>query len=403
MKNNKGISLITLLITIIVIIIISSLSIYNGVNLIKDARRKDAEDRLKSICSAIFKDDTFLEFNAENMRELTREDYDYMDLLKFYDDSYSVVVKKIESGDVNTKTIIYELSLKQKDSNIMYLYSGDYTLSAEKYNYHINFDEASGVNRPIVVDGMVPIMPDGTPVEDIYKSNWYNYKKSNCDFARVKTEDDKVYVWIPRFAYGIQTFYNGRESKDVPSTAISIVFLREDSNYMVNDEVMPGTYKIHPAFSKNGIEYSGIWVEETEAGKLSTLTAIYETHTDYDVHLMTNDEFGAALYLMYALEDTNEVSFTKDEYVAACISDNIGKFSASNGFVTEYELDESGVIEIAEKYGDAFYETPWNRVLEDYPTDEKPYVIRKFGSGLFDFTNSAGTEEAYYRGVIAIK
>ena len=78
----------TLLVTVIVIIIISSISVYNGINLLKDARQKDAEDRLKAICSAILKDDSFLEFNGGNTIELTEDHFDYMDLIKYYDKEY---------------------------------------------------------------------------------------------------------------------------------------------------------------------------------------------------------------------------------------------------------------------------------------------------------------------------
>lgn len=85
MKNNKGISLITLLITVIVMIIIVSMVTYNGINLINDAKQKDAQDRLKVICSAILKDDTFLEFSGDNEITLDKSDFDYMDILKYYD------------------------------------------------------------------------------------------------------------------------------------------------------------------------------------------------------------------------------------------------------------------------------------------------------------------------------
>ena len=94
MKNNKGISLITLLVTVIVIIIISSISVYNGANVVRDARKKDAEDRLRTICSAIFKDDSFLNFNDDDLAELTEDDFDYMDLLKYYDTDYDVKIRK---------------------------------------------------------------------------------------------------------------------------------------------------------------------------------------------------------------------------------------------------------------------------------------------------------------------
>lgn len=401
MKNNKGISLITLLVTVIVIIIIASISVYNGANVVRDARKKDAEDRLRTICSAIFKDDSFLNFNDDDLAELTEDDFDYMDLLKYYDTDYDVTVKKIESGDEDKKEIIYELTMKKKDSDTQYEYSANYTVSKEKYNYNVNFDEENGVNRPILVSGMTAIKEDGTVVEDLYNETWYSYKRTTPSFAKMKTDDGTVYVWIPRFAYSIQSFYKERQSKEVPSTAISIVFLRGTSSYMVNDEVMPETYAVHPAFSKDGNEYSGIWVEKDVYTKLTTLSSVYEEKDSYDAHMMTNDEFGASIYLMYALEAMDEITFEKDEYVAASLIDYIAKFSNSNGFVTTYELDENGVTK--ERIGDAMWETPWDRVLATYPTEDKPYIMRKFGSGKFDFEAVDGNEEAYCRRAIAVK
>lgn len=401
MKNNKGISLITLLVTVIVIIIIASISVYNGANVVRDARKKDAEDRLRTICSAIFKDDSFLNFNDDDLAELTEDDFDYMDLLKYYDTDYDVTVKKIESGDEDKKEIIYELTMKKKDSDTQYEYSANYTVSKEKYNYNVNFDEENGVNRPILVSGMTAIKEDGTVVEDLYNETWYSYKRTTPSFAKMKTDDGTVYVWIPRFAYSIQSFYKERQSKEVPSTAISIVFLRGTSSYMVNDEVMPETYAVHPAFSKDGNEYSGIWIEKDVYTKLTTLSSVYEEKDSYDAHMMTNDEFGASIYLMYALEAMDEITFEKDEYVAASLIDDIAKFSNSNGFVTTYELDENGVTK--ERIGDAMWETPWDRVLATYPTEDKPYIMRKFGSGKFDFEAVDGNEEAYCRRAIVVK
>ena len=401
MKNNKGISLITLLVTVIVIIIIASISVYNGANVVRDARKKDAEDRLRTICSAIFKDDSFLNFNDDDLGELTEDDFDYMDLLKYYDTDYDVTVKKIESGDEDKKEIIYELTMKKKDSDTQYEYSANYTVSKEKYNYNVNFDEENGVNRPILVSGMTAIKEDGTVVEDLYNETWYSYKRTTPSFAKMKTDDGTVYVWIPRFAYSIQSFYKERQSKEVPSTAISIVFLRGTSSYMVNDEVMPETYAVHPAFSKDGNEYSGIWVEKDVYTKLTTLSSVYEEKDSYDAHMMTNDEFGASIYLMYALEAMDEITFEKDEYVAASLIDDIAKFSNSNGFVTTYELDENGVTK--ERIGDAMWETPWDRVLATYPTEDKPYIMRKSGSGKFAFEAVDGNEEAYCRRAIAVK
>ena len=405
MKNEKGISLMTLLITVIVLIILSSISIYNGINLVNDTRKKDAEDKLKVICSAILKDDTFLNFSGDTEVTLTEADFDYMDLLRYYDEDYEVKVIKAESINGDNRNVTYTLDMKNLNTSDEYSYTFDYNVYTEKYNYNVSFDEANGVNRPIIIAGMTALMPDGvTPVEDIYQDNWYSYKKTQTIFARMKYQD-KTYVWIPRFAYDIQNFYEGRASTDVPSTAVSVIFLRGTSSYMSNDEVMQGEYRVHPAFTKDGVEYSGIWVEETVRENKITLTSspLYDSsNSEFNLHMMTNMECGAVMYLMYALDDTNEIKFKNDEYVAACI-DDLGRFSSSDGFVTLYTSNESGDINLTGIYGDAFYETPWNREIADYPTEEKKYVIRKFDSSFFDFTNSDGTDSASYRGVITIK
>ncbi len=348
MKNNKGISLIALLVTIIVIIIMSSITIYNGSNMIKDARKKSSEDRLKTICSAILKDDTFLDFSGDSEITLNESDFDYMDLLKYYDTDYTFLVKKEEAVSENQKQIKYTLEMqKNSDANEKYSYSFNYVLSNEKYNYNVSFDEENGVNRPIVIDGMVALKSgegaEETIVNDIYKEKWYSYKKAAPNFAKVKYQG-KIYVWIPRFAYSIQKFYEGREVSDVPSSAISIVFLRENGNYMTNDEVIPGEYKVHPAFTKDDVEYSGIWIEKEAINVVDSINSpLYEAGAEFNLHLMTNMECGAAIYLSYALNCDNQIVFDKSEYVAACLSNGIGKFASSDGFVTVYALEDGTI------------------------------------------------------------
>ena len=96
MKNNRGVSLITLLVTVIVIIIIVSITAFNGVNMIDDTRAKDAEDKLRIICTAILKDDDFLDFSGDEEITLNEADFDYMDLLKYYNEDHIVRVKRLK-------------------------------------------------------------------------------------------------------------------------------------------------------------------------------------------------------------------------------------------------------------------------------------------------------------------
>ena len=158
MKKDKGFSLITLIITVIVIIIIVSIGTYNGINLVNETKRKDAEDRLRIICSAILKDDTFL--NSSGETQLSRADFDYMDLLNYYDEENVVTVekevidKKNELDVVIMKTIKYELVMTNLKSGNSYSYPFDYSVHTDKYNYDVSFNEEKGVNRPVIVNGM---------------------------------------------------------------------------------------------------------------------------------------------------------------------------------------------------------------------------------------------------------
>lgn len=404
MKNEKGISLITLLITVIVIVIISSISIYNGVNTINDTKRKDLEDRLVIIGNAILKDDTFLNFSGDPEIVLEQEeDYINMGLRNYYELGDVLTVRKdeIHSGD-NT---IIEYTLTLKKDNMEGNYSFNYNLYNEKFNYNVSFDETKGVNRPIIIQGMKALMPDGvTEVSDVFKDDWYSYNKTNTNFAKMLYKD-KIYVWIPRFAYDIQNFYEERNAVDVPATAINIIFLRETSSYMVNNEVVQGEYKVHPAFSNGATNYSGIWVEQNVRDTDVLSSAITEIASNNDniecnMHLMTNIECGAIMYLMHSYENPKDIKLEKDEFIAATAD---GTISGNGDFVTRYTLDESGDIILNNTFGDAFMETPWNRVISDYPNETNNYVIRRFSSGRYDFTNSDGNDEAYYRSVIVIK
>ena len=70
-------------------------------------------------------------------------------------------------------------------------------------------------------------------------------------------------------------------------------------------------------------------------------------------------------------------------------------------YATLPRLSGSGRLGVkSDTNGGALYETPWDRFVENYPTDSKPYIIRNFLSGLYDYTNSDGTDVEAYRGVL---
>ena len=335
MKNNRGITIITLLITIIVMIVLASISTYTGINMIEDTKESTAKDRLKVICNTVLKDDSFLNFEDTNLIELTQAEYDYMNLPKYNSNDYRITIQRTitDLTDGNQKIAYHLVQTNTKDSK-KYEYDFDYTIYNEKYNYQASFDSTNGANRPIILPGMKPLMPDGlTPVEDVYQDHWYNYKNLPATFAKMEYEG-RVYMWIPRFAYSIQNFYNNRKSTNVPSSAISIIFLRENTNYMENDEVMDAGYSVHPAF---GSKYCGFWMEIKPRETKTTLTGSPLYQSSDQMHLMTNSECGAVLYLFHALGMDVSQIFEKDEYVAASLSEKRA-FISSEDFVDVYPV-----------------------------------------------------------------
>ena len=167
-----------------------------------------------------------------------------------------------------------------------------------------------GVNKPVLTDGMIPIKyKDGNwVITNQYDEEWYEYKDvSNLAWANVMLSDGKykwsdrnnkgadgyykddgttvveendlgsMFVWIPRFAYSINsyhtasnkeegtvqeifdvTFINGTGNKDFEGNEYDTTYSLEDMDSKVGEK----TPKIvHPAF-KNA---KGIWIAKFEA------------------------------------------------------------------------------------------------------------------------------------------
>ena len=154
-----------------------------------------------------------------------------------------------------------------------------------------SYNIEKGVNVPKLASGMTPIKftdptesQKGTIVEtNSSDSDWYDYDTKK--WANVQTEDGSMWVWIPRYAYKINS----------STQTCDIVFLigTTDNYYDENGEIQTAKrctseeeaidtttgYTVHPAFTdetainfRNGgwdKELTGIWVAKFEAGYAS--------------------------------------------------------------------------------------------------------------------------------------
>ena len=176
MKNNRGISVLALVITVVVIIIIASITTYTGVNMIADARKKAAEDKLSVIADALRRTDSVLR-DISSETELEEEDFAALDLRDYYDDNYSVKVSKNVTVNDEKSQETYTLKMYKKADGSEYV-KKDYTVieNFDKKIYTVSFDETKGVNRPMLSSKMTALSMDGSSnVNDVLTDNWYDY------------------------------------------------------------------------------------------------------------------------------------------------------------------------------------------------------------------------------------
>ena len=181
----------------------------------------------------------------------------------------------------------------------------------DKANVNL-IEDKSGANRPVLAEGMIPVIYDNTlntwvkaDAKGIY-SNWYDYENKmwanavmvtsgtrdtymNADVGTEIKEEDILayYVWIPRYKYKL---FNATYASGISPSLIDIVFENETSttgtitctydtsgNETCQNKAN-GNWYTHPAFtminaSGNKTEYKGIWVGKFETtGSTTTPT-----------------------------------------------------------------------------------------------------------------------------------
>ncbi len=222
------------------------------------------------------------------------------------------------------------------------------------------YNEAKGVNHPVLFTGMTPIKWEGTTELETNEDDpdWYDYDEKR--WANAKSADGSYWVWIPRYAYKIESCYHtsgedcealtGKQAGD-----IDVKFLKSTTNLTEDNTPIESTgyeahvkdtsmhHFLHPAFQFNGEEL-GFWVakyqsalaDETSScfvnsniencnnlnlnakiapnGKIWNYIDVYNSYSfskdiknriniygwlihELDSHMMTNLEWGAVAYL----------------------------------------------------------------------------------------------------------
>lgn len=277
-KSTKGITLISLVVTIIILLILAGVTIAtlmgdNGlINKAKDAKIKT---EIASIKEEIQTD--ILGKQAENNGNISD------DSLKEILENYGVLSdeEKLTDKTLTTTKGSYEIKVSDifngttvkdspKEPTFTTVANAPDTTGFNKSNtYYVAWD-LNEVGTEYIPNEIQMESENGT--KNSAPSNWYDYTQGVNHWANVKTTgggNDCYWVWIPRYAYKVPT----RSSK---AETIEIKFLKDDTNIPIgetteitNTTPTPGTWVVHPAFTNEGNggfgNLTGIWVAKFEA------------------------------------------------------------------------------------------------------------------------------------------
>ena len=421
----------------------------------------------------------------------------------------SGIIDTAVNGAVNYADAQYkeQIAFDDLDGSIQ-----DIVKKIEEYNIGGNNSEPTEpkANAPVYEGrGLIPVYHDGSTWKDLTSNstedewnNWYNYDTENKKWANARTADGSMWVWIPRYEYKIDStaktidvrfvegtrtattsgytlhpafstdLNNGGWSSDITGfwiakypagwqngqgTSLGSVDM---SNITYKTSEINGTYAgtitnnstkmSYPVFKANTYAYNYITV-----GDMYTLSQDIKNASRYglsniDSHLQKNSEWGAVVYLAYSkygmdgaevtINDTNKNNnptgiwaVTSPESVTntsttqnitgvydmiGCVWERTASFcnggtatyavgmptGSSNKYVTLYENS----YEANNKIGDAVKETStsgsgsesWNEDCSSFITTSGPVFLRGGGfnngsvAGFFAFADG-GAGPAY--------
>ena len=308
MKNNKGITIITLVTTIVVILILAAITIFYGLSKNTDkAIDTKAIDEVYSLLDAVtnralmhrINPDfyTFVGTSGEFTYTIDGKEETYSS-----DDGWYLVSEEDELNELGISNLNGSYLVNYDNGGVIAIdgitYDGKtYYVLTEMRNEigggsimvsHMEYDSVKKVNRPVLSNGMVPVKLCGgkwvvTSEDD---ESWYDYSKEQEAWANVMlkdsltlsggytnemvrnaslselvgkevTEEGSAYVWIPRYT---ATSVGGTGSKVIFSNLTN-----DTTSYNNESYSLPEAFTYHDG-NDGEIALPGIWVSKYEAG-----------------------------------------------------------------------------------------------------------------------------------------
>lgn len=316
MKNEKGITLISLIVTVIVLILLTTAATFTGVEVYKNiavnnfiSEMKLLQERVNLICekyklsseesieayliSQQMNSSTIVDRNTSSGSvsdadlKKALDNNDFKNLLKvgetyyFYSDTdiaNKLGIKNLKSQKVlinfNTREVISVFGVKAKQDGIEKIYYTQYDLK----------------NGEKLIDYIEPTASPEQPEPP--KRIVTNTSKISNFGQEIKTEIESNYYWIPRFAYRVTEYTNDNKIK-----SIEIKFLKDNSYVDLDGSNIDWTEWKISNFFEQGVGIKGMWfsIEEVET--------LPENNLDQDITVKwmgTDEKEVIELYSLYS-------------------------------------------------------------------------------------------------------
>lgn len=290
MKRNKGISLIALVITIVVIIILAGVSIFYGTREnISTAYETDMYTEILNVSDAAYQrsitnrlDSVRYPFVGTPLTDTAPQvinNVSYGDgwyLLKVNDHTElglenvenEYIVNYLTGEVVSIKPIIYDEEEYYTSNEIKHVIGDEETPVSDDL-----YDDAKGINKPILLTGMIPVRNANGKwlVTNEADERWYDYSAENKIWANVMLYDE-----ITISGYTNEDVRNASlaelDGREIETYGSMFVWLpRHTSNgssvvySKLLDDYTEDGYSLSSSFTKDSKPVTGIWISKYDS------------------------------------------------------------------------------------------------------------------------------------------
>lgn len=290
MKKNNGISLISLVVTIVVVLILAGVSIYYGTRKnIDQAYTTDMYTEIMNVSEAA--QQRFLTNRIDSNRypyvgtPLTNDEPKIVNNISYGDGWYFLTPE--QSVDLNLENVENEYIINYLTGEVIsmkpIIYEDEEYYTSDELKEIIGeeetpvsddlYDVAKGINKPILVTGMIPVRNVNGKwiVTNEDDDRWYDYSAENKVWANVMLLDE-----ITISGYSNEDVRNaslaeldGREVQTIGSMFVwlprhtsngtSVVYSKLLQDYTENG------YSLTSSFTKDSHEVTGIWISKYDS------------------------------------------------------------------------------------------------------------------------------------------